>query len=228
MSIQMLSDKDTIKALAPDLKNLSDDDLDLFLEVGSSIIQQWTGRYLRKKWYSYVSTSSNYNPDKAIASGDGRYKLYLPEWPIRQVTVVYVDNELKTVTDISDPANYDATDVVRIYKDAGYLHLDTGWNYGLKNIHLVYEAGYDSGSYPEEYRAIDAIMAQLCVAIKALLEKSAGVYREERIGKYSYAIGYDAQYIMGEMMNTIIPGHPIIATMLEQFVRPTNRPRQFR
>lgn len=213
----VLSDKDTLKTLAQDLKHLSDSELDLLLELASSLIRNYTGRNLRNRKYSYVSTSSFFDTKRAILDGKGSKKLYLPEWPITQVDLVKLNNETIEQSNISDPASYSDTSKYKIQADDGYLYLESGWYRGIKNIHLIYYAGYNSEDYPENYREIDGIVAQLCAAVWPLLENSGGIYRDEKMGNYQYSIGYNAQYLIKDLTTQVLPGHPLIALALDNY-----------
>lgn len=224
MAVALLSDIETMTILAPALKVLDVTSLTKLLEVASSFIRTYTGRNLRSTRYSYLSSSEYYDPDNAILSGHGGQKLFLPQYPVTVLDKVVLSNEALTIADISDPATYDETDQVKLEKNSGKLFLASGWDQGDFNIHLVYTAGFNEGSYPGEMRLLDSIVAQFAGALWTLLENSSGVVRSEILGDYSYSIGYNAMYILKGVAGNVLPGHPGIGEMLEEFVRPVNIP----
>jgi len=174
-----LSDIDDVKEFLG-LSDVDDSDHELFRKLinqSSSFIEKETDRNL---------VAQDYDPDtdyeNARYDGTGKKKLHLRQYPINSVTTLVISGD--TVTAATDTDYYGSTGYV-IYKSRGMLFYDYGFDVGIKNVRVTFNAGYTSGT-----KELDDLKL-LCNSLIGWVyshRKNLG-FKSERIGNYSYSRG---------------------------------------
>jgi hypothetical protein len=94
--------------------------------------------------------------------GDGGESLFLPAWPVWEVTEVLVDEE-------------DVTDDVDTNLTIGELHYSAGFTEDFQNVTVTYSAGYDCGEESEHPVPADlegAVIAEVCARFENFQSES--------------------------------------------------------
>lgn len=116
----------------------------------TALFEAMTNRNLKARGYSYLSTSNDYDPDNAVFDGNDRDKLVLPQYPINSVTTLRINTiEIAVRGDVFD-TGYVIDKKRGILMLAGYLFTS-----GLRNIEVVYNAGYSTIPEDLEHACIE-------------------------------------------------------------------------
>ena len=111
--------------------------------------------------------------------GNDRTKIHLRQYPVNSVSSVEISGASISVA--SEDDYYGSTGYV-IYSRRGMLYYEYGWDSGIQNVRVSYNAGYASGT-PEREELKD-----LCIVLVGVVfeKKDKLAFKSERIGNYSY------------------------------------------
>lgn len=132
------------------------------IEKATAFSENFTNRKLKARDYSYVSTADAYDADNAVIDGNNRDMIRAPQYPIVSLTTLRIDT-----MEIDERSSVFETGYV-LDKAAGIIHL-AGYLFtkGLRNIELVYNAGFST--IPED-------LEQACI------EQAAWMFQESKAG----------------------------------------------
>jgi len=156
-----------------------DDLISRLINQASSFIEKTTDRKLVAR--SYDSTDDDDREDTWF-DGMGTKNIFLRQYPINSVSSVTCSGT--TISAASSTDYYGSTGYV-IYKRRGILFYDNGWDSGVKNVRVSYNAGYASGTPELED------LRELCNSLISHTynnRKNLG-FKMERIGNYQYTRG---------------------------------------
>ena len=174
-----LTDVDDIKEFLG-LSDVDDSDHELFRKLinqCSSFVEKETDRNLKAQDYDPDIDKENGRYD-----GDGTKKLHLRQYPINSITTLECSGS--EIDEAGDTDYYGSTGYV-IYKSRGMVYYEYGFEGGIKNVRVTYNAGYASGT-----KEIDDLKF-LCNSLVAWVHnnrKNLG-FKSERLGNYSYSRG---------------------------------------
>ena len=174
-----MTDVDDVKEFLG-LSDVDDADHELFRKLinqASSFIEKATDRNLKAQDYDPDTDAEN-----ARFDGDGTAKLHLRQWPINSVTTLVCSGT--TIAAADDDDYYGSTGYV-IYKSRGLLYYANGFDSGIKNVRVTYNAGYASGT-----KELDDLR-YLCNSLVGWVHnnrKHLG-FKSERLGNYAYNRG---------------------------------------
>lgn len=139
---------------------------DTFLEscvdAATAQAELYTARKLKARDYSYDSADEAYDADNAVIDGNGLDRIAVPQYPIVSLTTLLVDGvEIDARATVYE-SGYVLDKAAGIVMLAGYL-----FTAGLRNIELVYNAGYST--VPDDLE-------------QAVIEQAAILYKESSVG----------------------------------------------
>lgn len=151
-----------------------DDLLESIINGVAAAMETSCKRKLKARDYSYLV-----GDEEAILNGNNLTTLYVPEYPVNSITTFRVDETAYTTTndDYSDSTGF------KWWKN-GKLFFETVFSAYMRNVQLVYNAGYADGS--AEY--LDLKTIQLKLTSYDWERRGHETYKSEKIGNYSYAL----------------------------------------
>ena len=144
-------------------------------------VERWMLEHLEESAVAWVEgqTGHYFGPVDTftqVVNGSGREILWLDYIPETFTSIAY-----RTAANLSDWTIWDAA---YYEQDGRKLHrLAAVWPRGVRNIRLIYDAGYAAGEEPTEIR--QAVLSLVSAAWK---KKGLGPFKSEKIGDYSYTI----------------------------------------
>jgi len=136
--------------------------LENLIDRTTELFENFTNRKLKARDYSYISTAAAYDSDNATIDGNGRDAIPAPQFPINSLTTLRVDTMEIDARGGVNQSGYVLDKASGIIRLAGYI-----FGKGLRNVELVYNAGYST--VPED-------LEQACI------EQAAWAFRESGAG----------------------------------------------
>lgn len=130
LSTTALITVDTAQGWLPGLPS-ADVDVERLIESASRVANTYAQRHL---------AATDYTERR---SGDGGVELLLRQYPVQSITSIHVDGdrEFGDDTELTD-YEYD--------EDSGIVYYYDGWPEGVRNIKIVYRAGYEVATMPQD------------------------------------------------------------------------------
>ena len=143
----------------------------------STVFEKFCNRPLKHRQYSYNPESEFYNPDFSIFDSVRREYLYLPTYPVTELTSVLVDDvEILPATDNLGHDGY------VFYPKKGLLVYCGFISEKRQNIKIEW-----AGGYTEESADFQSLAYMCSDVIESLLNKpQKTMVQAEKIGNYSY------------------------------------------
>lgn len=174
----------------------------VLIERVSKLFDSHTGRKLFARDYDYASSDSDLSED-AILNGlnnpINRTVLQLPQFPLNTVTTVRInESEIDESTGIFETGWY-----IHHRRQALLGLRGREWTGGAQNTELVYNAGYVSGSIPEDLEG-------------ACVEQVLWVFKQ---GKKEHLMGFSGKTLADGSISILRSGHllPSVVAVLRQY-----------
>jgi hypothetical protein len=132
--------------------------------------------------------------EEITLDGRGRYRLILPEPPVREVSEVVLDPGASTETTV-DPTDY-VLENGREMTGMFLRRISDVWPIGLGNIAVTYSHGWDvEESSADDFERVPSSIRQVALSLATRIFRSYGVsatsggaVTSEQIGGYRYAV----------------------------------------
>lgn len=141
-------DQDVKPYLEIPLSNTSSDDvLGLCMEASISFFETYTNRVLEEQ-----DLTHDFN-------GNGTHVLMLREWPVSQVTAVYLDSDW-VFASAMDSSEY-------MLDNEAFVVRKTVWDKGTRNVRVAYTAGYTVEECPPDLQQASLMMIEFLWRMRA-------------------------------------------------------------
>lgn len=151
----------------------------MLINSASSFAEKFTDRRL-VAWDWDLNTVAH--RENCWYDGHNFMKLFLRQYPVNSVVTISISGD--TIPAAAGDDYYASAGYV-IYNRQGMIYYEYGWDSGIQNVRISYNAGYAAGT-PEREE-----LRQLAIVLVAVVyqKKDKLAFKSETIGNYSYTKG---------------------------------------